>query len=168
MKQTYSTEFEKHEAKGRYVAECALNDWLGKFTLTMTETEITCPVDIAGTVSTTDKTVNFVIEVKERFKNEEQLIKYPECELRVDKFQRMLSEAPNGTSLLYMVLLNEEVGYIYNMKKLDWSKVTTFNWRIKQTQVDPNSPYLYYPTYKIPTELAIAKLDISEYCKQWN
>lgn len=164
-----SEQVQKNEEKGRYVAENVLSDFLKNYQYNITATPITSYVDLKGTVTTTQKNLDFQVEVKQRFKTEEQILKYgSNVELRVDKYKRMLSESPNGTSLLYMVLLNESKAYLFNMKKLDWSKVSTFNWKIKQTQVDPNSPYLYYPTFKIPTNLAFVTLDCSKYFQQWN
>lgn len=163
-----SAECQKNEEKGRYVAEYVLSDFLKNYKFTVTSTPLTCPVDLKGTVSNTTISKDFQVEVKQRIKSEEQLLKYPNCELRVDKYKRMLTESPTGTSLLYMVLLNEEKALIFNLKKIDWNCINTFNWRVKQTQVDPNSPYITLPTYSIPTSLAIATLDCSKYFQQWN
>ena len=164
-----TSEVEKNEEKGRFVAEYVLSDFLRNYDYYVTSTPINCSVDLKGTVSTTNRSLDFQVEVKQRFKTDEQLKKYGnKVELRVDKYERMLSESPNGTALLYMVLLNENTAYIFNMKKLDWSRVETFNWRIKQTQVDPHSPYKYFPTYIIPTDLAIGKIDCTKYFKIWN
>lgn len=164
-----SEQVQKNEEKGRYIAENVLSDFLKNYQYSVTATPVDCYVDLKGTITTSKRNIDFQVEVKQRYKSEEQIMKYgSNVELRVDKYNRMLTESPNGTSLLYMVLLNESTVYLFNMKKLDWSKVTTFNWKIRQTQVDPNSPYLYYPTYKIPTTLAFAKLDCSKYFQQWN
>lgn len=164
-----SEQIQKNEEKGRYVAEMVLSDFLKDYDYCVTATPVDCFVDLKGTITTTNRNLDFQVEVKQRKKSEEQILKYGNnVELRVDKFNRMLTESPNGTALLYMVLLNESTAYIFSMKKLDWSKVETFEWWIKQTQVDPNSPYVCYPTFKIPTELAIRKYDCSKYFQQWN
>ena len=158
-----SAKCQAEELKGRYVATNCLNEIFSNYTVTTTGTPLTCPVDIKGSISTTDKCAKFNVEVKQRNKSEEQLLKYPTAELRIDKYNRMLSETPNGTALLYIVLLNKEWCYVFNLKKLDWSKVSTFDWWIKQTQVEDNSPYKCYPTYSIPLELACRKINCSEY-----
>lgn len=112
-----SAECQKNEEKGRYVAEYVLSDFLKNYKFTVTSTPLTCPVDLKGTVSNTTISKDFQVEVKQRIKSEEQLLKYPNCELRVDKYKRMLTESPTGTSLLYMVLLNEEKALIFNLKR---------------------------------------------------
>lgn len=160
-----SAKCQAEETKGRFVVTHCLNDIFNNYTITTTQTSLTCPVDIKGTISSTDKCARFNVEVKQRNKSEEQLLKYPTAELRVDKYNRMLQETPNGTALLYCILLNQEWCYVFNLKKLDWSKVSTFTWKIKRTQVDPNSPYDYYPTYSIPLDLAVRKVPCSEYFK---
>lgn len=163
-----SAKCQENELKGRYVAEKCLSELLKNYEYTVTSTELSCPVDLKCCVTSTNNEIKFNVEVKQRTKNEEQLLKYPNCELKVDKFNRMLTETPIGTSLIYMVLLNESTCYFFNLRKMDWNQVTTFDWRIKKTQVDPNSPYLVYPTYSIPTSLAFAKMDCSKYFQQWN
>ena len=158
------------EEKGRTIGTMCLNDIFEPYkdNMVLTGTALTCPVDINGSISVSDKSVNFNVEVKQRNKTEEQLIKWPYCELRVDKYQRMLQETPKGTTLLYMVLLNESTCYLFNLSKINMNELETFNWRIKVTEVDSNSPYRNYLTYKIPTELAFKTIDCSEYFNIWN
>lgn len=161
---------QQNEVIGRTIGTMCLNDIFEPYkdNMVLTETSLTCPVDLKGTISVTEKNVNFCVEVKQRNKTEEQLKKYPCCELRVDKYQRMLQETPIGTTLLYMVLLNETTCYLFNLSKINMNELETFNWRIRETEVDSNSPYKYYLTYKIPTELAFKKIDCSEYFNIWN
>lgn len=80
----------------------------------------------------------------------------------------MLKESPKGSYLFYMVLLNNETCYIFNIKKIDWSKINTFDWWIKETQVDPNSPYHKYKTFSLPTSLAMKTVDCSKYFEMYN
>lgn len=164
---TISAKCQAEEQKGRFVASKCLEEIFSNYNLTLTGTALTCPVDIKGTVSTTDKSAKFNVEVKQRNKSEEQLLKYPTAELRIDKYQRMLSETNTDTALFYCVLLNSEWCYIFNLKKLDWNKVSKFDWYIRKTQVDDNSPYLCYPTYSIPLELASKVIPCSEYFKMY-
>ena len=41
-----------------------------------------------------------------------------------------------------------------------------FDWHIKEKEVDDDSEYRYYPTYKIP--IAFAKVDCNKYFKEPN
>lgn len=154
----------KQENKDRYVASlCLERIFQNRKNLSITATPITDSVDLRCSVDTTP----FNVEIKERFKNEKNLEKYPFAELRVDKYNRMREETPKGTSLLYMVLLNEDRCLIFNLDKLDWSKVEKFDWWIKKTQVDPNSGYTKEPMYNIPYSLANVNISCSEYYKQF-
>lgn len=155
----------QNENKGRFVAEYVISDLLSEFNYSITDTDIYCPVDLKGVVSSTTETKEFNVEIKQRNKDIEKYGAY--AELRVDKYNRMMSVSQGDTALLYMVLLNEETAYIFDIKKLDWDKVETFIWTIRKTQVDPSSGYADYPTYKIPYDQAIAKIDCKEYFKKW-
>ena len=165
----YRTKIEQQENMDRYVAEECLK-WLmrrGK-DLTIVPTDTTDYVDLnCSVINNNNIKVPFNVEIKERFKNGEQLIKYPCAELKEEKLERMKSVTPKGTTLLYMVLLNKEKCLIFNLSKLDWSKVEKKNWRIKRTQFNPNSDYVTYPTFFIPYDMAIAKCDCSNFFNQY-
>lgn len=161
----WKEKIEAQEKKDRYVASECLK-WLmrkGK-DLEINPTQITDYVDLnCSIINTKNVKVPFNVEIKERFKSEEQLNKYPHAELKVDKYERMKDATPKGTALLYMVLLNNETCYLFNMNTIDWSKVEKRNWRIKRTQFNPNSDYVTVPTFFIPYDLATAKMDCSKF-----
>ncbi len=165
----YRSKIEQQEEMDRYVAEECLK-WLmrkGK-ELIMIPTQITDYVDLnCSIINKEDKRVPFNVEIKERYKNEEQLAKYPCAELKEEKLERMKSITPEGTQLLYMVLLNKKECLIFNLSKLDWSKVEKRNWRIKRTQFNPYSDYVTYPTFFIPYDMAVAKCDCSNFFNQY-
>lgn len=165
----YVANIEAQEEKDRYVASECLK-WLmrnGK-NLTIVPTEITDYVDLnCSVINTENNLVPFNVEIKERFKNDEQLAKYPFAELKEAKLQRMMSVTPNNTRLLYIVLLNKKDCLVFNLSKLDWSKVEKRNWRIKRTQFNPNSDYVTVPTYFIPYSMAIAKCDCSNFFEEY-
>lgn len=160
---------QKQEEKDRYVATKCLEElFTGWNNLTINTTDISSYVDLKCSVmSSTCELIPFNVEIKERFKNEENLRKYPNAELKVAKYERMASITPPGTSLFYMVLLNDERCLIFNLTTLDWSKVSKINWRIKIKQVDPRSPFVSTPVYTIPYDLAVATIDCSPYVKQY-
>ena len=161
----YAKKIELQEEKDRYVASECLKWLLRKGTnLNITPTEITDYVDLnCSVINQKGNNVPFNVEIKERFKNEQQLQKNPNAELKVDKLERMRSVTKKGTKLLYMVLLNNKTCYLFNLDKLDWSKVEKRNWRIKRTQFNPNSDYITVPTYFIPYELADVTMDCSNF-----
>ena len=161
----YTEKIRLQEEKDRYVATKCLERLLYKGSdLQITPTEIEDYVDLnCSIINTKGNYVPFNVEIKERYKNEEQLAKYPNAELKVAKLERMKQATPTGTKLLYMVLLNEKECLLFDLDKIDWDLIPKRNWRIKQTQFNPNSPYISTPTYFIPYSAATATLDCSQY-----
>ncbi len=161
----YQERIRLQEEKDRYVAQKCLEKLLYKGSdLQITPTNIEDYVDLnCSVINTKGKKIPFNVEIKERYKDEEQLQKYPNAELKVAKLKRMKQATPTGTKLLYMVLLNEKECLLFDLNKIDWSNIPLRNWRIKQTQFNPNSPYVSTPTYFIPYSAATATLDCSEY-----
>lgn len=162
----------QNETRDRYVAARMIYDTVkeGVSDITITPTDIYCPVDLCCSCTVpiteynTTTTCNFDVEIKERFKDAETLKKYPDVELRVSKYNRMKRQS-KGRHLYYFVLLNEKVGYMFDLtngiEKLQ--DVSVFKWRIKRTQLNPNSDYVEEPTYLIPVKNAIRTIDISQY-----
>lgn len=163
----FATQKILHENKDRYIATKCLEHLFRPYTVTIAGTTLYSPVDLICTVDAGDKVGKFNVEVKSRNKDAEKLAKYPNCELKVDKLERILKATPENTVGLYMVLLNDTTCIVYNLKVIDWSKVETFNWRLLETQVNPDSTYKNYLTYSIPISLAVAKLDITGYIQDY-
>lgn len=160
---------EAQEKKDRYVASECLK-WLMRkgSELTILPTDTKDYVDLnCSVINTNNVKVPFNVEIKERFKNDDQLKKYPHAELKVDKLERMKSVTPDGTRLLYMVLLNNKTCYLFNLSNLDWSRVEKRNWRIKRTQFNPYSDYVTVPTYFIPYDMATVTMDCSNYFEDY-
>lgn len=166
---TTTERIEEQERQDRYVAARCLRKLLYKGKdLKINPTEITDYVDLnCSVINLKDKLIQFNVEIKERNKNEWQLKNYPHAELKVSKYNRMRQATPEGTRLLYMVLLNNKTMLLFDMDNLDWSKVEKRDWMIKITQMDDNSPYVATPTYFIPYDLAIARLDCSDYVEEY-
>lgn len=166
---SYTKDIEEQERKDRFVASKCLEHLFSKGkNLTIVPTEITDYVDLnCSVVNLKDRLIPFNVEIKERFKNEEQLAKYPNAELKEEKLERMRNATKEGVKLLYMVLLNNKTCLVFDLDNLDWSKVEKRNWRIKRTQLNPNSDYITVPTYFIPYELAVATMDCSGFFNEW-
>lgn len=163
----YNSLCQLHEEKGRSIAANCIREALYPYPVNLSCAELTSSVDLQGYVYKDNCSFDFNVEVKERRKNQDILKRFPDCELRVDKYKRMLSETPEGTELLYVVLLNESKCYIFNLTRLDWSKVSIKDWEIKRIQVASNSDYKSYQIYQIPTDLAWATIDCSKYYNQY-
>lgn len=164
-----SERIEAQERQDRYVASECLKVMLRKGKdLTIKPTPILESVDLnCSVINLKDKLIQFNVEIKERNKNEWQLEHYPHAELKVDKYNRMREATPEGTRLLYMVLLNNQTCLVFDLDNLDWSKVEKRDWVIKRTQMNPNSDYVSTPTYFIPYDLAVVSMDCSAYFNEW-
>ena len=164
-----SRKIEAQEIQDRYVAsECLKVIFQKGENLVIVPTDIRASVDLNCSVVNLKKdTIPFNVEIKERNKNEWQMKNYPYAELKVDKYRRMREATPEGTRLLYMVLLNNKTCYLFHMDKLDWTKVGQMDWTIKRTQMDPKSDYITVPTLLIPFEQACYTMDCSEYVNEY-
>lgn len=155
---------EAQEKKDRFVASKCLAQILSAHTdLQLTATSITSWVDLYGEVTSakTGRRKQFTVEIKERFKDADQLKKYPTAELKVEKAERM-QKSQKG-ALLYMVLLNEKECLLFDLTNQDWDNTKQVIWNIKKTQLDPNSEKVPTPVYLIPYDKAIVKIDCSKY-----
>lgn len=90
---TTKERIEEQEKKDRFVASKCLAQILSSGTdLQLTATRISDYVDLYGEITNSKgKRVPFTVEIKERFKDKEQLAKYPNAELKVEKLERMKS-----------------------------------------------------------------------------
>lgn len=92
---------------------------------------------------------DFTIEIKSRSKNKEQQLLYPHAELRCDKYKRM-RECSSGLHLFYVVLVNEEDAYIFNLDTIDMTELPIVDWTIKRTEYSSNPRTITLPIYQIP------------------
>lgn len=163
----------KQEQKDRYIATILLNNLFSTCTdsYSITAHNWDAPVDLTLDFTKNDKKFKYDFEVKERNKNIE---KYNNAELREKKLNNLLKNSDNN--LYYIVLLNEQTAYIYNLRKIDFSKIEKINWNIKYCQLNEIENADNYitteATYLIPTSEAEKKVDITDiynmYNKQFN
>ena len=167
--ETLKEKIMKQEKQDRYVASECLKKLLNKGSnLSIIPTPLTDAVDLnCSVVNLNGKYVPFNVEIKERNKTDWQLSKYPQAELKVEKYERMRKATPAGVKLLYMVLLNNQKCLLFDLDKLDWNKVTETIWYIKKTQMKEDSPVVPTPTYLIPYDLAIATCDCWEFVEYY-
>lgn len=157
------------ERQDRFIAEKCLADAFetGK-NLNCIPTDITCSVDLYCSVENkSNNVIYFNTEIKERNKNYWQLKNYPTAELKVEKYQKMKEATPEGTKLLYMVLLNKKDCLIFDLDNIDFTKVNTDYWRVKETEYSGESKYKWYLTYFIPYSMAVKKVPCSEYYQKY-
>lgn len=163
----------KQEQKDRYIATILLNNLFSNCTdsYSIIAHAWDAPVDLTLDFTKGNRQFKYDFEVKERNKDIE---KYNNAELREKKLKNLLNNSNNN--LYYIVLLNQQTAYIYNLKKIDFSKVEKIDWNLKYCQLNEIENADNYitteTTYLIPTELAEKKVDITDiynmYNKQFN
>ena len=138
------------EHKDTYVVAHTLGD-LFNYDVTVTQTPQYTSYDLDVEV----KEKKLAVEVKEYNLTTENEKKYGKnVMLKVDKLMRM-QQASQGKKLLYTVILNKKELVIFDCSKVDWSSLKIVNIRQKKCQYDPNSEYVYLPTYIIPCKYAV-------------
>lgn len=156
----------KQEDKYRYITINFIKDLFSGYTITaISGTPTTEGVDVRFSAITSNGIETYDVEVKERNKTEQKLKQYPTSELKHSKYNSMCSAHTNN-KLIYIQYVNE-VAYIYDMDKLNWNKVKTYNWKIKKTQYDDNSEYQIVPTYFIPYNQSLLKINAHKYFKDY-
>ena len=114
----------------------------------------------------------FNVEIKER---NQDMDKYPQLPLKLTKFKRLIEDTKEYEKLLYIVLVNNEEYYIYDLENIDFSETTHVeydpenidfsnlvftDWTIKKVQYsveeDDKVEYETVPTFFIPISYACA------------
>ena len=155
----------KQEKKYRYITTLLLNDLFSGTTNTIKHTPYWEKVDVRFT-ATTDNYTNYTydIEVKERNKD---IIESPFAELKVEKYERM-KKVNYNKKLLYIVFLNKQEAYIYDLSSINLDTIEQKLWHIKETQYDDSSEYEDVLTYFIPVSKAIKIINVEKYYKLYN
>lgn len=157
--QLKQAKIDKHEQKTRYIATQVINDLFFNHLLTIEQAPIRKHVDLSFTADSH----TYDVEVKTRNKDVKQ---QPFVELKHSKLKNMKKDNHNDT-LIYMVIVNDKDAYFFNLSKLDWNLVDSFDWRIKKIEYLKDSEYEIQPTYKIPLSQASLKINVEEYLNKY-
>lgn len=150
---------DKQEQKTRYITTQMISDIFYNHLLTLEQTKIDCHVDMCFTADNH----TYDVEVKTRNKD---INKYPYLELKHSKLKNMLKHHTNQ-SLIYIVIVNDETAYIFNLSQLDWDSINTRNIRIKKVEYLDNSDYEIVPTFQIPISKAIITVPVKQYLDRY-
>lgn len=150
---------DKHEQKTRYIATQVINDLFFNHLLTIEQAPIKKHIDLSFTADS----YTYDVEVKTRNKDVKLS---PYVELKHSKLRNMRKDNKNK-NLIYLVIINDKDAYFFNLTKLDWSLVDSFDWKIKKIEYMENSDYEIQPTFKIPISQAILKINIEEYMEKY-
>lgn len=155
----------KQENLDRLVTTYCLNEIFNRdnINISISGTALTDNVDLKCCISTPAITKNIHVEIKERQKTLYQIKTYGDVELKSDKLKLMKNTCDSDTALLYVVLLNQQYCYIFNINKIDFSNLKSFNWQIKKTEFSLTSTTDNFITYSIPLSKAICCVDCSKY-----
>lgn len=157
------------EKKDRYIAARCIKEAMNDgYKVKIKPAGITSHIDLrCQAVDQNGYQYKFNVEIKERFKDDENLEKFPYAELKVEKYNNMVAMTPDDTLLYYIVLLNEEKALFFDIFRLDWSNIKTVTWNIKQTQMNAWSEYIPTPVYMIPYDQAEFIIDCSIFYQEW-
>lgn len=160
------------EAKDRYVALRCMEDTVDlqeKQSLRSIQPGVKSHIDLICVIQ--DWYANPVkwydIEIKERNKTRENVVKYPYAELKVSKYNNMLKDKGPNSDLLYIVLLNQKLALIFNLTSLDWTKVQRTTWNIKEIQYEEESDTRDTEVYLIPYTMAERMINCDTYYEEY-
>ena len=111
---------------------------------------------------------HIAFEIKERNKTIEQLKLYATAEIKVKKLDLVMNATQQYNAVYFVLLLNDSLAYLFNLRKLDWSKCRQFTWTVKKTQYSDSNAVESAPTWGIPLELAEREIDITDYVYEYN
>ena len=152
------------EIKYRYITINFIKDLFSGYTISnISGTPIDCGVDVRFTAITHNgNVITYDVEVKERNKSKENIIKYPNSELKKSKYNSM-KESHHNKHLIYIQYINSKWAMIYDVDKLNLDERKTEDWLIKKTEYDDNSEYIVVPTYFIPYAEKKLKINVEKY-----
>lgn len=150
---------DKQEKKTRYITTQLIADIFYNHLLTLEQTPIDYHIDMCFTADGH----TYDVEVKSRNKN---INKYPYLELKHSKLNNMLKHHQNQT-LIYVVMVNSDTAYFFNLSKLNWEEIETTMLTIKKVEYLENSDYETVPVYQLPISKAIMRVPIKSYLDRY-
>lgn len=150
---------DKHERKYRYITTQLLNDLFYEHQLTIHQTPVKCHVDVCFTADNH----TYDIEVKTRNKN---INKYPYVELKHSKYHNMLLDHKNDT-LIYMVVVNKETAYFFNLSKMKMDELQSDKIQIKKVEYLEDSELEIVDIFQIPISKAVVKVPVKQYIERY-
>ena len=127
--------------------------------ISIESTPMTCNCDLNMSITFKGKTTDYAIEIKERNKSKEILERYPFAELKPQKLKLMRNEAKNR-KLIYIVFLNKEKAFIFDINAIDFSKIELREILNKKVQFNNDSKLDNEWIYEIPYSMAVKTVDI--------
>jgi len=112
--------------------------------------------DAITTIKNSDgvKKAAYAIEIKQRNQPYEEFKKFGTYFLTVEKLNNLQQHTKEFDKCLYLVLHLGKWS-LFDIRKIDWSKIPTKMIRQKARELDEDSPYVFKKTFLIPAELAV-------------
>lgn len=149
----------KQEQKTRYVVTSLINDMFFDHKLTLEQMPVGCHVDLCFTADGR----TYDVEVKTRNKD---IVKYPHVELKHSKLNNMKKDHRNNT-LIYVVMVNDEIAYFWNLSNLDWDEIETTILHIKKVEYLEDSDYEDVLVYQLPLNKAVQAVNVTNYLSRY-
>lgn len=124
-------------------------------------TSISCKSYDVGVNLYGKKRRKYACIVKSIVKDDDNL----QSELVAKKFEKLLSMS-GFDRYFYIQIVNNKYAYVYDLEKLDMSKVKVKPWEYTVKQICQPAPVVTHLTLYIPYTMAIGKIDISEYVEE--
>lgn len=123
-------------------------------------------VDLEYSVNTTTgHTLTFGVEVKRRNKDRQSMERWPYMPLRLSKWEalRYVANQRRYDAMYYVGLLNNEEAHIWDISRVDWTKVELQPWRVNIDEQRPHlgmqQEYVYFlPLYDFSQPLKIREI----------
>ena len=98
-------------------------------------------------------TKKYNVEIKTRNLDK---TKYDDLPLKCSKYCDLVDDTKPDEKLLYIVLVNDDQYFIYDLDRIDWNLVTCRNWWIFDKEYNPNGhrKKVKTPTFFFPLSLA--------------
>lgn len=124
------------------------------YDITFTQTDLFDPSDMRFEYTTAKgDTKKYNVEIKTRNLD---MTKYDDLPLKCSKYCDLVDDTKDDEKLLYVVLVNDDQYFIYDLDHIDWNQVTCRNWWIYDKEYNPDGhrKKVKTPTFFFPLSLA--------------
>ena len=127
---------------------------LDGYDCTFTQTGLFDPSDMRFNYTTTNgATRKFNVEIKTK---NQDMTKFDDLPLKVSKYCDFKDDTQPDEKMLFVVLVNDDQYFIYDLDNLNWNTVTCRNWWINDYEYNPDGEKkkVKTPTFFVPIDQA--------------
>lgn len=156
MKNNRDTErIRKQEDIDYNTTKSILSNIFNRWNTSFTQTPEFSPSDMRFQVQKDNSSFKYNVEIKTR---NQDMNRYKTLPLKMSKYCRLLADTKHDEKLIYVVLVNGEEYYIFDLDKVDLNQCEFKNWKIQKQEYNVNgSAYEEVPAMFIPINQIIFK-----------